>query len=376
MKLHIAVCLLSFLCLVCTPLSAASPATFYFVDIGSGNATFVVTPAGEVMLLDCATPEAGERLAQFAKQNGIAKIDYLVVTHFEEDHMSGAPKLAESVPILNWVDHGMTVTDRKSDDWWAAHRTLARGRPRPGVGQFHDKAWDAFRAARDKGGNHIVVKAGDKLPVKGMDVTVLSAAGRVISSPLKGAGAPNPACAGIEKRADDDAEDGQSVGVLLTMGKFRFINLGDLTWNTANSLFCPHNKVGTVDAYLVTHHAQSLKRELGDYYWGLSCCSAAEVHGLHPRVAFLSLGAGGHAAGDSAAIDTVKASPGLEDLWQTVKVTGGGEAKANSPDQFIANIGGPRSEQVPHIKMVANADGSFTVTNSRNQFTKQYKTPR
>jgi competence protein ComEC len=359
------------------PVEAASPATFYFVDIGSGNATLVVTPAGETILLDCGTPEAGKRIVEFAKQNGIAKIDYLVVTHFEEDHMSGAPNIAAAMPILNWVDHGMTVTDRKSDDWWAAHRTLTPGRrPSPGVGQFHDKTWAAFLAAREKSGNHIVVKAGDKLPIKGMDFTVLSAAGKVISSPLKGAGKPNPACADIEKRVDDDAEDGQSVGMLLTMGQFRFAYLGDLTWNNSNSMFCPENRVGTVDAYLITHHAQSVKRSLGEYYWGLSCCSPAEVRGLHPRVAFLSLGSRGHAYGDSAAIDTVKASPGLEDLWQTEKITAGGEMNSNAPDQFIANIGGPPSERVPYIKMVANADGSFTVTNSRSQFTKQYKTKR
>ena len=368
MRLFIAA---SLLC--CFHISAAGQATFYFVNIGQGNATFVVTPAGRVMLLDCGTNETADRVIQFTRQNGIPKIDYLLVTHFEEDHMGAAATISQSVPILNWVDHGMTVTDRKSDDWWAAHRTLAKGRPPAGVGKMHDANWDAFLAARTKGGNHIVVKAGDKVAVPGIDVTVLSAAGKVIASPLKGAGAPNPACAGIEKRVDDDAEDGQSVGVLLTLDKFRFVYLGDLTWTRANSLFCPINKVGAVNAYVVTHHAQSLKRSLGEYYWGLSCCSPAEVRGLNPRVAFLSLRQSGHAAGDSAAIDTVKASPGLEDLWQTEKVTGGGEASGNSADQFIANIGGRRTEQVPYIKMVANADGSFTVTNSRNQFTKEYK---
>jgi hypothetical protein len=84
------------------------------------------------------------------------------------------------------------------------------------------------------------------------------------------------------------------------------------------------------------------------------------------------MGAEGHGAGDSAAMDAVKAAPGLEDLWQTEKVTGGGEAKTNPPDDFIAYLGGKRPEQVGYIKMVAEADGSFTVTNSRNGFTKKY----
>jgi len=98
------------------------------------------------------------------------------------------------------------------------------------------------------------------------------------------AGQPNPFCSQVDKRAEDDAEDGQSVGVVVSGGKFRFIYLGDLTWNSSTRLFCPVNRVGTVDAYLVTHHAQAMTNELGDYYAGLSCCSIAEVRALHARV--------------------------------------------------------------------------------------------
>src|SRR5712692_2841961 len=151
------------------PANAANVTTFYFVDVGHGNATFVVAPTGEVVLLDCGPTRAADRIVSFARQNGIQKVDYLIVSHFEDDHMGAAPKLSEAIPILNWVDHGETVTDRKSDDWWAARRTLARGRPRPGVGKMNDDRWDTFRAAREKQGNHIVVKAGDRVPVKGLD---------------------------------------------------------------------------------------------------------------------------------------------------------------------------------------------------------------
>ena len=360
---------LLFVTLLCAPVRASTDTTFYIVDVGHGNAAFVVSPSGEVMLLDAGPTMAADRIISFTKQNNIPKIDYLVVSHFENDHMMAAPKLSEQVPIVNWVDHGQTVTYNKSDEWWTERRSFGRG-PRPGMEKRNNDEWDTFRAAREKG-HHITVKPGDKVPVRGLDVTVLSGAGKVISKPLKGAGLPNPACEGIDKRGDDDAEDGQSVGVLVTYGKFRFIYLGDLTWNTANSLFCPSNKVGTVDAYLITHHAQSMKKELGDYAYGLSCCSAAEVRGLHPRVAILSMGGGGHQNGTSAAMDVVHASPGLEDLWQTEKVTSGGEMTTNPPDDFIANIG-KRGDQVPYIKIVAHADGSFSVINSRNQFTKQY----
>jgi hypothetical protein len=359
------------LCWFCPAAGAADEATFYFLDVALGNATFVVTPAGHVMLLDCGTASMADRVVRFARQNGIQKIDYLVTSHFEEDHMGGAARIAQSVPIVNWVDHGEDVTYGKDYEWWKAHRTLAYGPPPLNLPKSHNAHWDEFRAARAKG-HHIVVKGGDKVAVKGFDVTVLTALGKVLSHPLKGAGAPNPACATVGERIRDDAEDGQSVGVLLTLGKFRFVYLSDLTWSNSNPLFCPDNKVGAVDAYIVTHHAYSPRRQMGDYYWGLSCCSPAETHGLRPRVAFLSLRAEGHPGGDSSGIDSVRTSPGLEDLWQTEKILAGGEKDGNSPDDFIANIGGTVGEQVPYIKMVARADGSFTVTNSRNGFTKQY----
>jgi hypothetical protein len=204
-----------------------------------------------------------------------------------------------------------------------------------------------------------------------VEVRVLCAGGKVLDKPLPGAGQKNPACADVARRADDDAEDAQSIGVRLRLGKFRFVYLGDLTWNLEHDLFCPVNRVGTVDAYLVTHHAQSFARDMGDYYHGLSACPRSEVHGLRPRVAILSLGAAGHRQGTPEAIKTVRSSPGLEDVWQTNWVEAGGEKEHNSPRDFCASVG-PMRGPARYIKLSAAADGSFTMLNSRNNFTKKY----
>jgi hypothetical protein len=166
--------------------------------------------------------------------------------------------------------------------------------------------------------------------------------------------------------------DAQSIGVLLTHGSFRFVYLGDLTWNIASSLFCPKNRVGTVDAYLITHHAQSLPKSLGAYYHGLSACPKSEVHALSPRVAILSLGALGHKVGTSEAMENVRGSPRLEDVWQTQFIEQGGEKDHNSSKEFIANIGA-KNDQTRYLKLSANSSGSFTVMNSRTGFTKTYK---
>jgi beta-lactamase superfamily II metal-dependent hydrolase len=357
-----------FILLACAAALCAEQAKFYLVDIGHGNVAFVVSPSGEAMMLDCGPSYVVDRIYNFMQQNGIRKIDYLVISHFEDDHMGAVAALSKKVQIVNYVDHGESVTYDKSDEWWKGRRSPWW---RPGIGAQDNKRMDAYKAARATG-HHILVKPGDKVPIKGLDVTVVESAGKGIAKALPGAGQANPACSQVQKRAEDDAEDGQSVGVVIANGKFRFIYLGDMTWNNSYRLFCPANLVGTVDAYLVTHHAQSMSTELGEYYGGLSCCSIAEVQALHPRVGLLSMGAQGHKYGTPDAMKTVRDS-GM-DLWQTEKITGGGESGLNAPDDFIANTGGERSEKVPYIKLVANPDSSFTVSNSRNGFSKEYPT--
>jgi L-ascorbate metabolism protein UlaG (beta-lactamase superfamily) len=349
---------------------AADMTTFYFVDVGHGNSTFVVAPSGEVLVLDAGPPQATKRILDFMAQNGIARIDYMLVTHFEGDHMGAVGQIAAKVPIANFVDHGENVTYGKQDDWWRERRgPWMHGN---GWGRHSDQLFDEYRQAREKG-RYIPVKPGDRVPVKGVEVTIVSAGGKIIQDPLvKGARTP-AACASIDRRADDDAEDGQSVGLVLRHGKFRFVYLGDLTWNPANSLFCPRNLIGPVDAYLATHHGQSMTDRLGPYYFGLSCCSAAEVNGLHPRVAILSMGAQGHKEATPAAIEMLRSFPGL-DLWQTEFITEGGEQGFNGKEEYIANMGSPGAT-VPYIKLEAHGDGPFKVTNSRNGFSKSYAKP-
>lgn len=348
------------------PENPAQVTRFYFVDVGHGNATFVVTASGETVLVDAGARRAAGRVLAFMEQNGIKKVDYAIISHFEDDHMGGAPVIADKVPIVNFVDHGMSAVYEKDDAWWKQRRGPWF---REGMGKMYDRSFEEYRQARDKS-HHIAVKAGDKIPIKGLDVQVVSTAGKTLVQPMIKNLPSVPECASIDKRAEDDAEDGQSVGVVLRYGEFRFIYLGDLTWNTANALFCPKNLVGQVDAYLITHHAQSMSRQFGDYYYGLSCCSAAEVHGLSPRAAVLSLGALGHRDATPAAMQAVHGVSGL-DLWQTEFIREGGEKGYNGPEDFIANLG-QKSEKVPHIELEAHADGSFTMINSRNGHIKTY----
>jgi competence protein ComEC len=348
---------------------AAKTLDIYCIDISAsvGNATLIVAPSGEAMMLDAGPPRTEQRTLDVMKQVDVKQLDYLVNTHFCADHFGATAALAQQIPIRHFVDHGRSAEYQRDDDWWKAHRGPWF---KPNMGKDKDALYETYLQTA-KAGRHMQVQAGDTVPVKGIDVRVLCANGKVLSEPLPGAGQPNPAGEGIERRADDDAEDGQSIGVLVQHGKFRFVFLGDLTWNVEHALFYPRNLVGKVDAYVITHHAQSLPQSMGDYYYGLSACPKSEVFGLSPRVAILSLGNLGHRQGTSAAMDMVRSCPSVEDVWQTELIREGGEKDHNSPEDFCANLGG-RQERTRFIKISARTDGSFTVTNSRNGFKKEY----
>jgi hypothetical protein len=349
---------------------AAGSMTIYIIDVGSGNACLIVSPTGQSMLVDAGTPDVAKRVLEVIRQAGVKEIDYLVVSHYHGDHYGGVPYLAQNIRIINFVDHGVNVEYGKSYEWWKERRGAAPGF-RADFGKHVDANYDTYEKVLQMG-HHIVVKAGDTIPVQGIDVAVVTAAGQAVSRPLQGAGNLNPACADVKLRAEDDADDAQSIGLLVTYGKFRFINLGDLTWNVSYRVFCPDNKVGTVDAYMITHHAQSLKKSLGPYYWGLSCCPKAEVYGLHPEIAILSLGPTSRGEmGSGEALKLVKSTPGLQDVWQTNFITGGLEKEYNASKEHCANIG-TTDDQPEFIKLVSDPNGSFTVTNSRNGLTKHY----
>jgi competence protein ComEC len=327
------------LCTVVSPfLHAAKNMDVYFIDVEGGQATLFVSPAGESMLVDTGWAGFNNRdalrIAAAAKHAGVKKIDYLVITHYHADHVGGVLQLAAKLPIHNFVDHGLNTE----------------------TGKQPDQLYGNWVETQQKMGKHLVVKPGDTIPVKGINVKVLTANGDEISAPLEGAGQPNEFCSSFKPRDSDKTENARSLGTLITFGKFRIIDLGDLTWNKEHELVCPNNKIGKVDVYLTTHHGMNMSGP------------AAIVHALHPRVAIMNNGA--RKGGTPEAWQVVHSSPGIEDIWQVHYAIAGGKEN-NVPDTFIANI--DENCEGKYIKLSVMPDGSFTVTNSRNNYSKTYK---
>ncbi len=335
----------------------------YVIDVEGGNATLIVAPSRESLLIDtgnagvAAVRDAG-RIIEAIHDAGLQQIDHLITTHWHGDHFGGMAELAAKVPIREFIDHGPNVQPGELAD------------------AFLQKTYPRLCA----NAKHTVVKPGDKISMAGLDVRVVASAGETIKTPLPAAGMSNPYCANF-KPGDNNAEDPQSVGTYIGFGKFRAVHLGDLTKNKEFELMCPNNRLGAVDVLLGLHHGQA------------SSNSEVMVHALHPRVAVMNNGT--RKGGEPDVMKTVHSSPGLEDLWQLhFSVLSGQEYTV--PGMFIANTiddqaptmpiaptsapqPGPGAPPAPvhsgkayWIKLSAQQDGSFTVTNARNGFIKTY----
>ena len=339
--------------------------TIYYIDTEGGQSTLFVGPMGESLLVD--TGNAGDRdlgrIVETLKTAGVARIDHLWTTHYHGDHVGALLALAKQLPIAHFYDHGAPHPNDRivSASFLSSYDELTRGK-------------------------RTVVKPGDKVRVAGLDIAAVASANRFIRSNLSGGGAPNASCAGVQPKDESayfDPDNGESAGFVLAYGRFRTIDLGDLTWNGELDLMCPVNRIGTVDLYLTSHH-------------GLEKSGApALVHALHPRVAVMNNGT--RKGGTPDAFRVLHESPGLEDLWQLHWSYNTG--LDNAPAVFIANVddaatvagvltappaaaaqpagrgGPPPAAHSPAylIKVAAQQDGTFTVTNTRNGFSKTYR---
>src|SRR6185503_18438512 len=158
---------------------------------------------------------------------------------------------------------------------------------------------------------------GDTIPLAGLDVRVVSSAGELTTTALPGAGAANPLCGAFKPKDPDPTENARSVGMVVTFGRFRMLDLGDLTWNKEQGLVCPNNLLGPIDLYLTTHH-------------GLDASGAdVLVHAIRPRVAVMNNGAS--KGGIPSAWQIVHDSPGLQDIWQIHRAVNA-DAAHNAPE--------------------------------------------
>ena len=334
--------------LITRPADAAEATlSIYFIDVEGGQSTLVVTPQGQSLLIDAGFPGSGgfeskpgdankardaRRIVAAAHDAGVEHIDFLLITHFHPDHVGGVPELAQLMPIDTFIDHGNVAPEANNN----VKGTAA--------------AFEAYAKIRARG-RHIEPKPGDRLPLKGVEATVVTSGRATITKPLSGATGANSACTGSGRAPDDPHENPRSTGIVLQFGKFRFLDVGDLAGAPLYALACPSDLIGPVDAYLVPHHG------------GSDAAEPATFAAFKPRVAIVNNG-----ATKGGTLELLKALHQLgSDTWQLHRSTAAG--KDNFAADRIANL----DESAAHwLKLSANSDGSFQILNARTGATTKY----
>ena len=314
----------------------------YWIDVEGGAATLVVSPSGESLLYDAGWEVDGrdaKRIAAAIQQVGLKKIDYLVLSHYHADHAGGLVALAKAVPIGRCFDRGDFI-EPANQRWRDAYLSVCAGK-------------------------RTILHAGDTIPLKGVQVDIVASNGTLI--PIRGTQI-NPACANAENHLPDVPENQLMVGALFTYGRFKFIDLADLDWQKEVELVCPVNRIGKVSIWQAGRHG------------ALDGAGApAFLASIGPRVVIVNngprkgLGGASPGAQKAASIhyDRLAKIPGVEGIWQGHRSLL--DPDHNTAEEMIANLEDTAQCQGHWLKASVSRDGTFTVTNGRNQYSRTYK---
>lgn len=77
---------------------ASTNVTIKFIDVGQGEAILIALPE-KTMLIDAGPTGSAPKIAQVLQELGRDKIDYLVATHPDEDHIGGMADVISSIQI-------------------------------------------------------------------------------------------------------------------------------------------------------------------------------------------------------------------------------------------------------------------------------------
>jgi beta-lactamase superfamily II metal-dependent hydrolase len=339
---------LLFAILLCPPLTAAEKKRgldVYFIDTEGGAATLIVTPAGESILIDCGNPGArdAERIHRTAtKQAGLKAIDHFIVTHWHLDHYGSIGRLVKLMPVARFYNRGIPET---LDEDKANFPVLIR----------------AYKTA--SGDKSTVLSAGDEIKLKqapsqpAVKLLCVCASGEVL--PDKPGATSNPIAKEHKPQPVDKSDNAKSLGFVLSFGAWRFLDLGDLTWNIEYKLVAPSDKLGLIDVYQVTHHGLEISN------------NPVLIKTVQPRVAICNNGP--YKGGHPSVIGTLRRVPGIQGIYQLHRNMKARDAENTEADK-IANDGRKKESGAGiHLAVAADAK-SYTVQVGEKGKRRTYKT--
>jgi beta-lactamase superfamily II metal-dependent hydrolase len=327
-----------------------------WIDVEGGASTLFVAPNGQSLLFDTGFPgnddRDAKRIAAAAKAMRLTRIDHVVISHWHGDHVGGLPALAKLLPLGTFYDHG------------------------DGVEQADRPLYEGYKALA--GTHRHIVKPGETIPLGDVQVRVLVAEGPVIANAVNG-GTTNPLCANAVRQEPAAPENIRMVGLALNYGTFKMATLGDADWSRELELACPVNKLGRINLYTMNRHG-SLDNSgapalLGAIQPQVIVVNNGPRKGLGQKVDVKYVTRQGETPASYELNSYLRLAklPGIEGIWQGHRSLLDADAAHNTAPDMIANLEEGAADQGYTITAAVSADGTFTVTNSRNGYAKTYR---
>ena len=318
----------------------------YWIDSEGGGSTLIVTPNDESVLIDTGNPGGRDpgRIVAAAKAAGLAKLDYVLLTHYHGDHFGGGAEVAQQLPIGTIFERGVPEGDPD-------------GRPASNF-QTQIKAWRDIAARREKLAPGVTIPLHAIAGGPTLELVCVAADKRMIAPTPAQMKEKNPLTSEAKTIAPSDNDN--SASFVLTFGGFKFFDGGDLTWNFEGNLVTPYNVVGTVDVYQTDHHGLDVSN------------NPVLVQSLKPTVAVMNNGP--RKGGTKVAFDSLKSATTLQARYQLHKSFNAVEE--NMPEEFIANLNEPNGTDAGNlIKMSVAPDGkNYTISIPAKGHAKTYAT--
>ena len=254
---------------------AAADFDIYCLNVGQGDATIVVSPSGQTLLMDGGNNGKGNSVViPFFQSHGISDLDYMVASHLEADHIGGLDEVAESfMPVIAY-DHGGT------------HDTIT----------YQDYAAAIASVRQTISAGHVINLGG------GVTATCLCVGGNL---------------PGGQSVSVSDEND-RSVGLLVEYDDFDFWVSGDLGGGggalyDVESAVAPH--IGDVDVLRVNHHGSS------------TSSNSTFLQTLLPEIAVISVGNNSYGHPTQDVLDRIGSTSTVQAIVQTAAGSGGTHAK-------------------------------------------------
>ena len=217
-----------------TEASTDEQASLHFIDVGQGDCTLICS-GGHYMLIDAGPDDYGTRIQLYLKKQGVDKLDYLVLTHPDSDHIGSADVIITKYDI----DHILMSPYTKENDTYKA----------------------LTQALEYKNYTAEIPKAGENFKLGNVDVEILQ----------------NDLCS---------TPNDSSIVLMLTCGQNKFLFTGDCEEESENSLLSAGYDL-SADLYQVGHHgsatssSEKLLEAVSPTYAVISC-GADNTYG-HPH---------------------------------------------------------------------------------------------